>query len=317
MMKESALKIFCGNSNPALAKEICEYLDVPLGEADVVSFPDGESFVRINENIRGADVFIIQSTCNPANQNLMELFIMIDAARRASANRITAVIPFYGYARQDRKDQPRVPITSKLVANLLVSAGTDRVLTVDLHAQQIQGFFDIPVDHLYASPVLFQYLKNIDTSNLSLFSPDVGGMKMASAYAGMLDVPLGFIAKRRVSAEKVEATSLVGETEGRDILLIDDMTETAGTLCAAAELLKKNGAKSVMAAVSHGVLNERGYARLANGPIDRLITTNTTPVVQKEDGRITVLSVAGLLGEGINRIHNNASVTGLFDIKGF
>ena len=186
MMKESPLKIFCGNSNPALAKEICEYLKVPLGKADVVSFPDGESFVRINENVRGADVFIIQSTCNPANQNLMELFIMIDAARRASAKRITAVIPFYGYARQDRKDQPRVPITSKLVANLLVSAGTDRVLTVDLHAQQIQGFFDIPVDHLYASPVLFQYLKDIDTKNLTLFSPDVGGMKMASAYAGML-----------------------------------------------------------------------------------------------------------------------------------
>lgn len=317
MIKESSLKIFCGNSNPALAREICEYLEVPLGEADVVSFPDGESFVRINENIRGADVFIIQSTCNPANQHLMELFIMIDAARRASANRITAVIPFYGYARQDRKDQPRVPITSKLVANLLVSAGTDRVLTVDLHAQQIQGFFDIPVDHLYASPVLFQYLKNIDTKNLTLFSPDVGGMKMASAYASMLDVPLGFIAKRRVSAEKVEATSLVGETEGRDILLIDDMTETAGTLCAAAELLKKNGAKSVMAAVSHGVLNERGYERIANGPIDRLITTNTTPVEQRDGMPITVLSVAELLGEGIRRIHNNASVTGLFEIKGF
>lgn len=316
-MSESRLKIFCGNSNPALAREICEYLDVPLGAADVVSFPDGESFVRINENIRGADVFIIQSTSNPANQNLMELFIMIDAARRASANRITAVIPFYGYARQDRKDQPRVPITSKLVANLLVSAGANRVLTVDLHAQQIQGFFDIPVDHLYASPVLFEYLKNIDTTNLSLFSPDVGGMKMASAYANMLDVPLGFIAKRRVSAERVEATSLVGETEGRDILLIDDMTETAGTLCAAAELLKKNGASRVMAAVSHGVLNDRGYERIKNGPIDQLITTNTTPVRQEEDLPITVLSVARLLGEGIFRIHNNASVTGLFEIKGF
>jgi ribose-phosphate pyrophosphokinase len=316
-MSESRLKIFCGNSNPALAQEICEYLKTPLGAADVVSFPDGETFVRINENIRGADVFIIQSTSNPANQNLMELFIMIDAARRASANRITAVIPFYGYARQDRKDQPRVPITSKLVANLLVSAGANRVLTVDLHAQQIQGFFDIPVDHLYASPVLFEYLKNIDTSNLSLFSPDVGGMKMASAYASMLDVPLGFIAKRRVSAERVEATSLVGETEGRDILLIDDMTETAGTLCAAAELLKKNGASSVMAAVSHGVLNDRGYERIANGPIDQLITTNTTPVRQQAGLPITVLSVAALLGEGIIRIHNNASVTGLFDIKGF
>jgi ribose-phosphate pyrophosphokinase len=316
-MIESRLKIFCGNSNPALAQEICAYLKTPLAEADVFSFPDGESFVRIKENIRGADVFIIQSTSNPANQNLMELFIMIDAARRASASRITAVIPFYGYARQDRKDQPRVPITSKLVANLLVSAGANRVLTVDLHAQQIQGFFDIPVDHLYASPVLFEYLKNIDTENLSLFSPDVGGMKMASAYASMLDVPLGFIAKRRVSAERVEATSLVGETEGRDILLIDDMTETAGTLCAAADLLKKNGAKRVMAAVSHGVLNERGYERIKNGPIDQLITTNTTPVKQEKDLPITVLSVAELLGEGILRIHNNASVTGLFEIKGF
>lgn len=317
MMKGSNLKIFCGNSNPALAKEICEYLSVPLGEADVVSFPDGETFVRINENIRGSDVFIIQSTCNPANQNLMELFIMIDAARRASAKRISAVIPFYGYARQDRKDQPRVPITSKLVANLLVSAGADRVITVDLHAQQIQGFFDIPVDHLYASPVLFQSLKDIDTKNLTLFSPDVGGMKMASAYAGMLNVPIGFIAKRRMSAETVEAVSLVGETEGRDILLIDDMTETAGTLCAAARLLKENGAKSVKAAVSHGVLNEMGYSRLASGDIDQLITTNTTPVECREGVPITVLSVAELLGEGIKRIHNNESVTRLFDVNGF
>jgi ribose-phosphate pyrophosphokinase len=316
-MNDSSLKIFCGNSNPKLAKDICAYLNVQLGDADVISFPDGESFVRINENIRGADIFIIQSTCNPANQHLMELFIMIDAARRASARSITAVIPFYGYARQDRKDQPRVPITSKLVANLLVSAGTSRVLTVDLHAQQIQGFFDIPVDHLYASPVLFQYLKNIDTANLTLVSPDVGGMKMASAYAGMLNVPLGFIAKRRTSAETVEAVSLVGDVQGRDILLVDDMTETAGTLCAAATLLKENGAKSVMAAVSHGVLNELGYERLASGVLDQLITTDTTPVEVRAGVPITVLSVAELLGEGIKRIHNNSSVTDLFDIKGF
>ena len=313
----SPLKIFCGNSNPDLAKEICAFLDVPLSAATVESFPDGETFVRIDENIRGADVFIIQSTCNPANQHLMELFIMIDAARRASAKRITAVIPFYGYARQDRKDQPRVPITSKLVANLLVSSGANRVLTVDLHAQQIQGFFDIPVDHLYASPVLFQYLKNLNTDNLTLFSPDVGGMKMASAYASLLNVPLGFIAKRRTSAETVEAVSLVGETEGRDILLIDDMTETAGTLCAAAELLKKHGAKRVMAAVSHGVLNDRGYERLSGGILDRLITTNSTPVQVRDGVPITVLSVAELLGEGIRRIHGNESVTGLFDVKGF
>ncbi len=313
----NSLKIFTGNSNPVLAKKICDYLGTSLGAATVESFPDGESFVRIDENIRGADVFIIQSTCNPANQHLMELFIMIDAARRASAKRITAVIPFYGYARQDRKDQPRVPITSKLVANLLVSAGANRILTIDLHAQQIQGFFDIPVDHLYASPVLFQYLKDLDRDNLTLFSPDVGGMKMASAYANLLKVPLGFIAKRRTDAETVEAVSLVGETAGRDILLIDDMTETAGTLCAAAELLKKNGAKSVMAAVSHGVLNERGYERIGKGLLNQLITTDSTPIEQRDDLPITVLSVAELLGEGINRIHSNSSVTGLFDVKGF
>ena len=313
----NSLKIFTGNSNPDLAKKICDYLGTGLGAATVESFPDGESFVRIDENIRGADVFIIQSTCNPANQYLMELFIMIDAARRASAKRITAVIPFYGYARQDRKDQPRVPITSKLVANLLVSAGANRILTIDLHAQQIQGFFDIPVDHLYASPVLFQYLKDLDRDNLTLFSPDVGGMKMASAYANLLKVPLGFIAKRRTDAETVEAVSLVGETEGRDILVIDDMTETAGTLCAAAELLKKNGARSVMAAVSHGVLNARGYERIGKGLLNQLITTDSTPIEQREDLPITVLSVAELLGEGINRIHSNSSVTGLFDVKGF
>ena len=313
----NSFKIFCGNSNPVLAQEICDYLGVPLGDATVNSFPDGESFVRIEENISGMDVFIIQSTSNPANQNLMELFIMIDAAKRASASRITAVIPFYGYARQDRKDQPRVPITSKLVANLLVSAGASRVLTVDLHAQQIQGFFDIPVDHLYASPVMFEHLKNIDCENLTLFSPDVGGMKMASAYADFLKVPLGFIAKRRTDAETVEAISLVGDTEGRDILIIDDMTETAGTLCAAAELLKKNGARKVFAAVSHGVLNDKGYQRLADGHLDELITTNTTPVLQQEGIPITVLSVSKLLGEAINRIHKNESVTGLFEIKGF
>tara|TARA_A100001015_G_scaffold301907_1_gene389444 strand:- start:12561 stop:13508 length:948 start_codon:yes stop_codon:yes gene_type:complete len=310
-------KIFCGNSNPQLAKEICGYLGVPLGSATVNSFPDGESFVRIEENIRGMDVFIIQSTSNPANQNLMELFIMIDAAKRASASRITAVIPFYGYARQDRKDQPRVPITSKLVANLLVSAGASRVLTVDLHAQQIQGFFDIPVDHLYASPVMLDYLKEIEREKLTLFSPDVGGMKMAAAYANFLKVPLGFIAKRRTDAETVEAISLVGDTEGRDILIVDDMTETAGTLCAAAEILKRNGARKVMAAVSHGVLNEKGYDRLAEGMIDELITTNTTPVQKKDGIPITVLSVSQLLGEAIKRIHINESVTGLFEIKGF
>lgn len=314
----SNLKIFSGNSNRPLAEAICKAVGVPLGDATVSSFPDGETYVRINENVRGQDVFIIQSTSNPANHHLMELLIMIDAARRASADRITAVIPFYGYARQDRKDQPRVPITSKLVANLLTSAGANRILTVDLHAQQIQGFFDIPVDHLYASPIVFEHLKAFKDKNLSLFSPDVGGMKMTAAYASMLDAPMGFVAKRRMDAHTVEATSIIGECEGRDILLIDDMTETAGTLIAAARILKKNGAKTVMAAVTHGVLNPVGQDRLrqADCPIDQIITTDTTRVVV-DDLPITVLSVASLLGEAITRIHGNKSVTGLFQVQGY
>ena len=315
---QAPLKIFSGNSNLPLAKEICDYLNVPLGECTVTSFPDGETFVRINENIRGADVFLIQSTSSPANHNLMELLILIDAAKRASAARITTVLPFYGYARQDRKDQPRVPITSKLVANLLTAAGANRILTIDLHAQQIQGFFDIPVDHLYASPVIFDYLKERRSDNIGLFSPDVGGMKMAAAYAELLDAPLGFVAKRRTSASTVEAFNIVGEVDGKDILLVDDMTETAGTLCAAAELLKKKGAKTVTAAVSHGVLNEVGYKRLSRKdlPITQLVTTNTVQI-DARDLPIKVLSIAPLLGEAIARIHGNKSVTGLFKIKGF
>jgi ribose-phosphate pyrophosphokinase len=315
-MKEASLKIFTGSSNPDLAKEICNYLDVPLGDALVTAFPDSESFVRFNENIRGADVFLVQSTCSPANHNVMELLIMIDAAKRASASRVTAVLPFFGYARQDRKDQPRVPITSKLVANLLVAAGANRILTMDLHAQQIQGFFDIPVDHLYASPVFFEALKEESTDNLTVFSPDVGGMKMANAYAEMLGCPLGFVAKRRTGATTVEAMNLVGEVEGRDILIIDDMTETAGTLVAAATLLKERGARTVRAIVSHGVLNEIGRERLRQGVLDELLTTNT---VQLDTGDLPIrtLSVAPLLGEAIYRTHTDSSISSLFKIKGF
>jgi ribose-phosphate pyrophosphokinase len=315
-MSEVRLKIFTGNSNRALAEEICRHIGVPLGEATVTSFPDGESFVKINENIRGADVFIIQSTCPPSNHHLMELLIMIDAARRASAQRITAVMPFYGYGRQDRKDQPRVPITAKLVANLLVAAGANRVLTMDLHSQQIQGFFDIPVDHLYASPVFFQHLAEIKASNLIVCSPDVGGMKMAAAYADQLGAGLGLVAKKRKNATNVEAINLVGEVKGCDVLLVDDITETAGTLTAAAKLLRDNGAVSVRAAVSHCILNEVAYERLRSGLIDELITTDSIP----NDPRglpITVLSIANLLGDAIVRINSNESVTSLFKIKGF
>ena len=317
-MKIDNIKIFSGRTNPALAKAICDNLSLPLGNAEVLSFPDSETFVKIIDHIRGDDVFIIQSTSRPTNESVMELLIMIDAARRASAKRITAVLPFFGYARQDRKDQPRVPITSKLIANLLVAAGANRVLTLDLHAQQIQGFFDIPCDHLYASPVIYDYLKGKDLSNMTVFSPDVGGLKRAHAYAEMLDCPLGFIATRRVSADVVEATSLVGDVNGKDVLILDYMTETAGTLMAAAALLKKNGARSVRAAVTHAVLTDKAYERLKEGFLDELIVTDSTaPDPRYKDYPITILSVAHLFSEAILRIHNNMSITSLFKIKGF
>ena len=315
-MNESRLKIFSGNANRPLAEDICRAIGMPLGEATVTSFPDGETFVKINENIRGRDVYIIQSTCPPTNQHLMELLIMIDAARRASAFRITAVLPFFGYARQDRKDQPRVAITAKLVANLLVSAGANRILTMDLHSQQIQGFFDIPVDHLYASPVFFEYLSQSRSGQLVVCSPDVGGMKMAAAYANELGAGLGLVAKRRQNATTVEAITVVGDVEGRDILLVDDITETAGTLTAAAKLLREKGAKSVRAAVSHCILNEIAYERLGAGLLDELITTDTVPI-DPRGLSIKVLSVAQLLGEAIQRINGNKSVTSLFKVKGF
>ena len=253
----------------------------------------------------------------PANECIMELLIMVDAMRRASASRITAVMPFFGYARQDRKDKPRVPITAKLVANLLTASGVNRVLAVDLHVQQIQGFFDIPVDHLFASPIFYAHIRGKAwVREATVFSPDVGGLKYAAAVADMLGLPYGFVAKRRTSDTTVQATSLVGEVEGRDILLVDDMTETAGTLVAAAELLKKNGARSVRALVSHCMLQEVAYDRLRAGPIDEVITTNTVPVVPK-GLPITVLSVAPLLADAIKRIHGNSSVTDLFKIKGY
>lgn len=315
-MRVDNLKIISGNSNRKLAEEICKFVGVPLTDATVTSFPDGESFVKINENIRGHDVFLIQSSCPPVNNNLFELLIMIDAARRASAARITAVIPFYGYARQDRKDQPRVPITAKLVANLLTSAGANRVVAIDLHAGQIQGFFDIPVDHLLAFPVLYEYISKKELKNLVVMSPDVGGVKMADAYARMLKSGLGFVAKKRHSATQVEATSIVGDVKDCDVLLIDDMTETAGTICAAAKLIKKQGASRILAAVTHANLQDMAYERLRDGPIDELIVTDTIPV-ETRGLPIKVLSIAELLGEAIIRINNNESVTSLFRVKGY
>jgi ribose-phosphate pyrophosphokinase len=300
-----------------LAEAICKSIDVPLGKVLLRDFPNGETFARIEENVRGEDTYVVQSTCPPVNQNMMELFIMIDALRRASANRITAVLPFYGYARQDRKDQPRVPISAKLVANLLVSAGANRVLTVDLHAQQIQGFFDIPVDHLYAAPVMFDYLKTLDLGEqIAVVSPDVGGIKMAHAYSQLLHADLAIVAKRRMSDTEIETVSVIGKVRDKTVVLVDDLTETAGTLVSAAKILRRRGAKRIIAVVSHAVLNDLGIKRLRKSNIDELITTDTVPRPPIEGVKFTTCSVAGLLGEAIKRIHTNSSVTSLFEFDG-
>jgi ribose-phosphate pyrophosphokinase len=310
------VKIFSGTSNLPLARSIVASIGLELAKCTISSFPDGETFVKIEENVRGEDVYIVQSTSPPTNHHYMELFIMMDAVRRASAKRITAVLPFYGYARQDRKDQPRVPITAKLVANLLVAAGASRVLTMDLHAQQIQGFFDIPVDHLYAAPVMYEYLKKKQLADLVVVSPDVGGLKMAHAYSQVLEAGLAIVAKRRKSATEIESMAVIGEIRGRNVLMVDDLTETAGTLVNAAALLKKKGAKKITACVSHAILNDLGIERLRKSKIDELITTDTVLRPAIDGVKITTLSVAALLGEAIKRINCNSSVTSLFEFKG-
>ena len=311
---QSELKIFSGTAHKVLARRIAEHLGVPLGDATVDTFPDGETMVKINENIRGRDVFFVQPTCPPTNQNLMELLIMVDAARRASAARITAVIPFFGYARQDRKDQPRVPITAKLVSNLLTAAGVNRVLTMDLHAQQVAGFFDIPVDHLYAAPVIMKYLRSLGLENPVVVSPDVGGLKMASAYSQALDAGLAIVAKRRTSPTDVEATSVIGDVMNRPVILVDDLTETAGTLTAAAKILKAHGAREIMACVSHAVLGEIGLSRLKGSEITELVCTNSVPENDGAGFKITTLCVAPLLAEAIRRVSDEESVSSLFQI---
>ena len=308
------MKVFSGSANRELADRICNYIGIPLGKATISSFPDSETYVMIEENIRGRDVFIVQPTSPPTNEHLMELLIMVDAARRASADRITAVIPFFGYARQDRKDKPRVPITAKLVANLLTAAGVDRVLTMDLHAQQVQGFFDIPVDHLYAMPVLIKYLRERLTRKTTVVSPDVGGLKMASAYAQALGASLAIVAKQRRSATETEALYLIGDVGDSDVLLVDDLTETAGTLVSAAKIAKEHGALDVYAAVSHAVLVDIAPSRLQNSEIKELVTTNSTPVRTIENFSIQVQCVSELLGEGMKRIHGDESVSSLFRI---
>jgi ribose-phosphate pyrophosphokinase len=308
------MKIVSGTGHRALAERIAVAAGVELCAVDITRFPDKEVFVKIVDNVRGDDLYIVQSVSIDPNDFLMELLIMIDAAKRASADRITAVLPYYGYARQDRKDQPRVPITAKLVANLLVAAGANRVICLDLHAQQIQGFFDIPVDHLYAAPVIVKYLRSLELDNLVVVSPDAGGLKMADAYSQLLGAGIAVVGKQRKSAEDVVANHLVGDVEGCNTLLVDDMTSTAGTLTAAAKLLEKAGAKSIRAAVSHSLLTQKGIDRLKNSPINELVTTDTVPQREWNDFNVTVLSVADVLAEAICRIHNDQSVSSLFRV---
>ena len=313
-MRRTYMKIFSGNANLELARRIADYIGRPLGDVKIERFPDGEIFVKIVENIRGCDVFMIQPTCYPPNENLMELLIMIDAARRASASRITAVLPFFGYARQDRKDQPRVPITAKLVANLLVASGANRILTMDLHAQQIQGFFDIPVDHLQASPVLVKHLRKRTLEKLVVVSPDPGGLKMAYNYSKMLQAGIAIVAKQRKSATEVETINVVGDVDGCNCLLVDDLATTANTLCKAAKLLKRHGAQKIWAAVSHPVLTTEAISLLKQSDIEDFITTDSVPARDWQGANVSVLSVAELFGEAILRIHNDQSVTSLFNV---
>ena len=307
--------VFSGRANRKLTEEICNYIDVPLGKTVIRDFSDKEIYVRIEENVRGGDVFVVQSTCFPGNTNLMELLIMIDALRRASAKRITAVIPYYGYARQDRKNEPRVPITSKLVADLVVTAGADRVLTVDLHAGQIQGFFNIPLDHLFAINVLIDYIKEQKLEDLIVISPDAGGVERARAYAKRLNSSLAIIDKRRDIPNEAKAMNIIGDVKGKIAFIVDDMIDTAGTLMEATDALLGAGAREVHDCCSHPVLSGPAGERIASSPIKTVITTNTIPLNAEleKNPKIKVLSVASLLGEAILRIHQETSVSSLFD----
>ncbi len=312
MMKE--MKIFAGNANPALAEDICTQIGIPLSKAEVRRFSDGEIFVEIGENVRGRDVFVIQPTCSPVNDHLMELVIMVDALRRASARRITAVLPYYGYARQDRKVAPRVPITAKVVAEMMMAVGVRRVLSMDLHAGQIQGFFNIPVDHLYAAPVILDHISTEIKNDIVMVSPDAGGVERTRAFAKRLDANLAIVDKRRERANECEAMNVIGDVEDQTAILLDDMVDTAGTLCSAADVLMSSGAKEVHACCSHGVLSGPAIERIEKSKIKSLVITDSIPLsdAAKKCGKIKVLSVSKLLADAINRIHNEDSVSSLF-----
>ena len=309
------IKIFTGNSNRALVERVCDYLSIPLGDATVGRFPDGEIDVKVDEDVRGADIFIIQPTCPPVNDSLAELLILIDCFKRASSARITAVLPYYGYARKDRKDEGRVPITAKLVANLITKAGADRLLTMDLHAAQIQGFFDIPVDHLLAFPVISDYFRENDLSDFVVVSPDVGGIKIARLYSNHLNMRLAVVDKRRFGPEDIEVGFVIGDVEGRNAIIIDDLIATGGSICQAARVLKEKGAKDIYVAATHPVLCGAAIEKLKEAPIEKIAVTDTIPLSEEAKGlgsKIKVLTVSNLLGEAIKRIHTNTSISSMF-----
>ena len=308
------LRVFSGSAHAALGESIARHLGVPLGRAHLARFSDGEIWFQIQDNVRGADVFVIQPTSPPVNENLMELLVMLDAFKRSSASRITAVLPYYGYARQDRKDKPRVPISAKLVADLLSAAGADRVLTMDLHASQIQGFFNFPVDHLFAAPVIIDYVSRLKLQRLTIVSPDAGGVERARAYAKRLEASLAIVDKRRDSPNVAEVHHVVGDVEGRTALVVDDIVDTGGTLGKVAEALKAAGAREVLASCSHGVLSGQAMAKIEQAPLSKLIVTDSIPPAPEErrSGKIVVLSIAELMAKAIRNIHEEASVTSLF-----
>ena len=308
------LKVFSGNANQALGREICGCLGVSLGQIHVDRFPDGEVRLQILENVRGADIFVIQPTCRPVNENLMELLIMLDAFRRAAADRITAVMPYYGYARQDRKDRPRVPISAKLVADLLTSAGADRILALDLHAGQIQGYFDIPVDHLFATPVTVEYFRKLKLKNLVVVSPDPGGVERARAFAKRMRAPLAIIDKRREDAHVVEVMNVIGDVAGKTCLIVDDLIDTGGTIVRGVRALLDKGAEKVYACCTHGVFAEDAIAKVCESPLEQMVATNSIPLSPEAEGcaKIKVLSVAKLLASAVRSIHEETSVSQLF-----
>jgi ribose-phosphate pyrophosphokinase len=308
------LRVFTGSAHPALGEAIARFLGVPLGRAHLSRFSDGEVWFQIQDNVRGADVFVVQPTGPPVNENLMELLVMLDAFKRSSASRITAVLPYYGYARQDRKDKPRVPISAKLVADLLSAAGTDRVLTVDLHASQIQGFFNVPVDHLFAAPVILEYVSRLKLPRLTVVSPDAGGVERARAYAKRLDAALAIVDKRREAPNVAEVHQVVGDVEGRSALIVDDMVDTGGTLAKVAQAIKEAGAREVLASSSHAVLSGQAVEKIENSPLSKLIVTDSIPLAEEKrrSPKIVVLSIAELMGKAIRNIHEEASVTSLF-----